>query len=249
MRTQRTLAVIPARYASQRLPGKPLADIAGKPMIVHVLERTRRARLVDEAIVATDDERIAAAVREHGGTAVMTPDDCRSGSERIAWVVRTRDDADIVVNVQGDEPLIPPSMIDLAVSPLLKDSSIEVGTLVRRSHDESDLRNPNIPKVVLSGNGDCLYFSRSPIPYGRNLSTGDLLLRPGVFVHVGIYVYRRAALLHYMSLPPTPLETAEALEQLRILESGGLIHAEITEEVSRAVDTQEDLEHVRTLLQ
>lgn len=243
-----TIAVIPARYGSQRLPGKPLADIAGKPMIVHVLERAKQATLVDEALVATDDQRILSAVREHGGMAVMTPAECRSGSDRIAWVMRDRDDAGIVVNVQGDEPLIPPSMIDLAIAPLLKDPMIEVGTLVRRTRNESDFQNPNLPKVVLGAGGRCLYFSRSPIPYGRELSFRELSIMPGVFVHVGIYVYRREALLRYMAIPPTPLEVAEKLEQLRILESGGSIHAEITEEVSHAVDTQEDLERVRAMM-
>jgi 3-deoxy-manno-octulosonate cytidylyltransferase (CMP-KDO synthetase) len=249
MSKPRTIAVIPARYASQRLPGKPLADIAGKPMIVHVLERARKATLVDEVLVATDDERILAAVRDHGGTAVMTPKECTSGSDRIAWVMRDRTDAGIVVNVQGDEPLIPPTMIDLAIAPLLRDPSIEVATLVRRTHEESDILNPNIPKVVLDVNGKCLYFSRSPIPYGRDMSVRDLLSTPGVFVHVGIYAYRRDALLRYMAIPPTPLERAEKLEQLRILESGGSMVAEITDEVSQAVDTQEDLERVRALMQ
>jgi len=249
MSRPRIIAVIPARYASQRLPGKPLAEIAGKPMIVHVLERAGQAKLVDEAVVATDDERILAAVRKHGGMAVMTPQDCTSGSDRIAWIMRGRTDAGIVVNVQGDEPMIPPTMIDLAISPLLRDPAIEVATLVRRSHDEADLLNPNLPKVVLGAGGKCLYFSRSPIPYGRDLTAGELLRNPGVFVHVGIYVYRREALLKYMALPPTPLELAEKLEQLRILESGGSMYAEITAESSQAVDTPEDLERVRTLMQ
>jgi 3-deoxy-manno-octulosonate cytidylyltransferase (CMP-KDO synthetase) len=249
MSRPRTIAVIPARYASQRLPGKPLADIAGRPMIVHVLERAREATLVDEAVVATDDERIAAAVRKHGGTAVMTPRDCASGTDRIAWVMRTRSDVDIVVNVQGDEPMMPPSMIDLAVGPLLGNPSIEVATLVRRARSEADMVNPNIPKVVLGADGRCLYFSRSPIPYGRDLTAGELLENPGVFLHVGIYVYRRDALLKYTAIAPTPLERAEKLEQLRILESGGSIHAEITADTSQAVDTPEDLERVRALMQ
>ena len=174
-RTPRAVAIIPARYASHRLPGKPLADIAGLPMIVHVMRRTAAASLIDDVIVATDDNRIADAVRKHGGTAVMTAADIRSGTDRIARVAATLDGYDIIVNVQGDEPLIPPAMIDQAVRPLIDDHTIEAGTLVRRIASPADLENPNVVKVVLDTTGRCLYFSRSPIPYGRDLPVAELL--------------------------------------------------------------------------
>jgi 3-deoxy-manno-octulosonate cytidylyltransferase (CMP-KDO synthetase) len=247
-RTPRTVAIIPARYGSERLPGKPLAEIAGKPMIVRVMEQASQAKLVHDVVVATDDERIATAVRAHGGKAVMTPADIRSGSDRIAFVARSLTDAAIIVNIQGDEPLIPPAMIDQAVRPLVDDPSIEVGTLVKRIATVEELHNPNLPKVVLGTNGDCLYFSRSPIPFGRDISDAELIVAGSVYRHIGLYVFRREFLLRFASMEQTPLERTEKLEQLRILETGHRIHAEITEFDSIAVDTQQDLERVRGLV-
>ena len=244
----RTVAIIPARYSSERLPGKPLAEIAGKPMIVRVMERAAQASLVHEVLVATDDERIAAAVGRHGGKAVMTPADIRSGSDRIAFVARTLEDAAIIVNIQGDEPLIPPAMIDQAIRPLVSDPAIEVGTLVKRIVTAEELHNPSLPKVVLGTNGDCLYFSRSPIPFGRDIPDAELIAGFPVYRHIGLYVFRRDFLLQYASMEQTPLERAEKLEQLRILETGHRMHAEVTEFDSIAVDTQQDLERVRSLL-
>ena len=242
----RTVAIIPARYASQRFPGKPLALIGGKPMIVHVMERAARARLVDRVLVATDDERIASAVRSHGGEAVMTPADIRSGSDRIALAARPLSGTEIIVNVQGDEPLIPPAMIDEAVRPLLEDRSIEAGTLVRRIRSVTELGNPNIPKVLLDGSGRCLYFSRAAVPYGRGISPEELIANFPVYGHVGLYVFRREFLMAFANMAQTPLELAEQLEQLRILEHGHALHAAVTEHVSIAVDTPEDLERVRS---
>jgi len=247
-RPTRTVAIIPARFASQRLVGKPLADLAGKPMIIHVMERAAKATLVDGVIIATDDERIAAVVAEHGGTAVMTPVDIKSGSDRIAFVARSLNDTDIIVNVQGDEPLIPPAMIDEAVRPLLDDPRIEVGTLVKRIRSTSELENPNLPKVVLDASHNCLYFSRSAIPYGRDISAEDLVSRFMVYRHIGLYVFRRDFLLRYATMGQTPLEQAEKLEQLRILEHGHAIHAVVTDHESVAVDTPADLERVRALM-
>lgn len=243
----RTVAIIPARYGSERLPGKPLAEIAGTPMIVRVMQRAAQATLVHDVIVATDDERIAEAVRAHGGTAVLTPVDIRSGSDRIAFVARSLADAVIIVNVQGDEPFIPPAMIDQAVRPLVQDPSIEVGTLVKRIATANELHNPSLPKVVLGANGDCLYFSRSPIPFGRDISDAELITGFPVYRHIGLYAFRREFLLRYATMEQTPLERAEKLEQLRILESGHRIHAEITAFDSIAVDTQQDLERARGL--
>ena len=242
---RRTVAVIPARYASQRFPGKPLALIGGKPMIVHVMERAARARLVDGVLVATDDERIAEAVRSHGGEAVMTPADIRSGSDRIALEAREMTGTEIIVNVQGDEPLIPPEMIDEAVRPLLGDPSIEAGTLVRRLRSAADLDNPNIHKVVLDRSGRCLYFSRAAVPYGRGMSREELLASFPVYGHIGLYVFRREFLMEFTSMTQTPLELAEQLEQLRILEHGRTLHAVVTAHESIAVDTPADLERVR----
>jgi 3-deoxy-manno-octulosonate cytidylyltransferase (CMP-KDO synthetase) len=239
------MAVIPARYASQRFPGKPLALIGGKPMIVHVMEQAARARLVDGVLVVTDDERIADTVRTHGGEAVMTPADIRSGSDRIALAARDMAGTEIIVNVQGDEPLIPPAMIDEAVRPLLADPSIPAGTLVRRIRSAADLDNPNIPKVVLDQSGRCLYFSRSAVPYGRGMSREELLAAVPVYGHIGLYVFRREFLLEFTSMTQTPLELAEQLEQLRILEHGRTLHAVVTEHESIAVDTPADLERAR----
>ncbi len=245
---RRTVAIIPARYASQRLPGKPLAEIHGKPMICHVVDRTSRARLVSDVLVATDDQRIADAVLACGGRAVMTPASLQSGTDRIAWVARTLDDAELVVNVQGDEPLIPPEMIDQAICPLLEDDRLVAGTLVKRIQSTEELLNPSLPKVVLDADGFCLYFSRSPIPFGRDLPQPEWLDHHRYFRHIGLYVFRRTFLLEYASWPQTPLEKAEKLEQLRILEHGERIRAVVTDLDSIAVDTPADLERVRTLM-
>ncbi len=244
----RTVAVIPARYASERLPGKPLADIGGKPMIQHVYERASRARLLDAVCVATDDERIAAAVRAFGGTAIMTPAAIRSGSDRVACAARSLPDAGIIVNVQGDEPLIDPGMIDEAVEPLLQNGSLDAATLVRQVQSAEELMNPGVPKVVLDREGFCLYFSRSPIPFVRDVPADRWHRSAAFFKHIGLYVYRRAFLLAYASLPQTPLEGAEKLEQLRILEHGYRMKAVMTVHDSVPVDTEEDLNRVRTIL-
>jgi 3-deoxy-manno-octulosonate cytidylyltransferase (CMP-KDO synthetase) len=241
----RTVVIIPARYASQRFPGKPLALIGGKPMIVHVMERAARASLVQSVLVATDDERIADAVRSHGGDAFMTPADMRSGSDRIALAARALPFAEIIVNVQGDEPLIPPAMIDEAIRPLLEDPSIEAGTLVRRLRSAQEMENPNIPKVLLDRSGRCMYFSRAAVPYGRGMTPEELIARVPVYGHVGLYVFRREFLLAFASMAQTPLEEAEQLEQLRILEHGHALHAVVTAYESIAVDTPADLEIAR----
>ena len=244
----RVVAIIPSRYASERLPAKPLADICGRPMVQHVYERTARASLVDRVIVATDDERIAAAVRGFGGEVRMTPAACTSGSDRIALVARDLPGTRIVVNVQGDEPLIPPAMIDQAVQLLLDDPSLEAGTVVRRITDPADLTNPAVVKAVLDAQGRCLYFSRSPIPHVRGTDPGRWPEQTACFKHFGLYVFRRDFLLAYAALAPTPLEQAEKLEQLRILEHGHRLGAAITGFDSVPVDTPADLERVRALI-
>jgi len=244
----RTIVIIPARYGSTRLPGKPLLEIGGKPMIQHVVERAGQATLVERVLVATDDQRIVDAVHAFGGEAVMTSPDCRSGTDRIAEVVRTLSGVDIVVNVQGDEPLIPSTMIDAAIKPLWVDPLMLVGTLVRRIARTEELNDPAVPKVALDRNGRCLFFTRSPIPHGRDIPQEAWLDHHTYYRHIGIYVFRRSFLLRYASLEQTPLERAEQLEQLRILEHGYSIHAAVTEEESMAVDTPADLERVRGIM-
>lgn len=239
------IAVIPARYSSHRLPGKPLADIAGKPMIQHVYERAMEASLVNEVLVATDDERIVEAVNSFGGYAAMTPADIQSGSDRIAYLARSLQGADIIVNLQGDEPLIPPTVIDEAIRPMIQDRSLTTTTLVCRVQSDEELRNPNMPKVVIDADGSCLYFSRSPVPFLRDVDGGEWVHKHEYYRHIGLYVFRRDFLLRLAQLPQTPLEKAEKLEQLRILEHGFQIKAVVTTYDGISVDTTEDLERVR----
>ncbi len=244
----RTVAVIPARYASRRFPGKPLADICGKPMIQHVVERTRQAGLVDEVIVATDDERIQHAVEVFGGRAVMTPTELRSGTDRVAFVARAMPDVERVVNVQGDEPLIVPAMIDEAVQPFLTDRTIVAGTLVRKIETPEELLSSSVVKAVLDCDGYCLYFSRSTIPSIRDLPMPEWLRQGMHYKHIGLYVFSREFLLRYADLQPTPLEALEKLEQLRILEHGYRMKGVVTTYNSVSVDTPDDLERVRALV-
>ncbi|MDX9709458.1 MAG: 3-deoxy-manno-octulosonate cytidylyltransferase [Trichloromonas sp.] len=245
----RVTAIIPARYASTRFPGKPLAEILGKPMIQWVYERTVRSSRVDRVIVATDDARIFAAVSAFGGEAWMTRSDHPTGTDRLAEVAEGIE-TDIVVNVQGDEPLIDPRMIDLAVAPLVEDASIPMGTLMTPLASVAEFLNPNVVKVVADGRGFALYFSRAPIPHPRDhaeaLAENFPLL--GAHKHIGLYVYRKEFLLAYPTLPATPLENTEKLEQLRALEHGFRIRVTATDLVSQGVDTPEDLERVRDLL-
>lgn len=239
-------AVIPARYASTRLPGKPLLEIAGKPMIQHVYERAQKAELVNRVIVATDDDRIFDAVKRFGGEAVMTSDAHKSGTDRLAEVASSLE-SDIIVNVQGDEPMIDPDMIDEAIRPLIGDGSIVMGSLKAEIQDEAELNNPNIVKVVVDKNDFALYFSRYSIPYFRDAP--PVSSPKGHFKHIGLYVYRREFLLEYAGLPQTPLEEAEKLEQLRALENGYRIKVPTTRFQSVGVDTEEDLERVRRILE
>ena len=235
----RTVALIPARFASSRFPGKALADLDGHPMIEHVYRRAAAARTVDAVAVATDDRRIADAVAAFGGHAVMTGLHHQSGSDRIAEAAAALE-CDIVVNVQGDEPLIDPTAIDAAVAPLLAEPDVLMSTLCSPILDEADAASPHVVKVVLDLRGDALYFSRAPIPYPRQPSGHALR-------HIGLYAYRRAFLLEFARWAPTPLEQAESLEQLRALEHGCRIRTVITPYDSPGVDTPDDLTRVRTL--
>jgi 3-deoxy-manno-octulosonate cytidylyltransferase (CMP-KDO synthetase) len=244
----RVTAVIPARFASTRFPGKPLANLLGKPMIQWVVERTAASALVDRVLVATDDMRIFDAVSAFGGEVVMTRADHPTGTDRLAEVAEGLD-SELVVNVQGDEPLIIPAMIDEAVAPLRADSSIVMGTLMTPLTSAEDYHNPNVVKVVVDRRGFALYFSRAPIPHPREVTVnaGVLASFPGGR-HIGLYVYRRDFLLKFPKLPPTPLEELEKLEQLRALEQGYSIRVASTFHTSIGVDTPEDLEQVRALL-
>jgi 3-deoxy-manno-octulosonate cytidylyltransferase (CMP-KDO synthetase) len=238
---QRILGVIPARFASSRFPGKALARIAGKTMIEHVFERVSRARYLSQVIIATDDERIYDEARRFGATVRMTRADHLSGTDRVAEVA-SADNSSIIVNIQGDEPLIDPDAIDAAVLLLLDDPNVPMGTLKKAIEDPDEIHNPNVVKVVSDLAGNAIYFSRHAIPYARAKGTAH-------FKHIGLYVYRREFLLGYSSLPVGPLETAERLEQLRALENGFPIRVVETEYESLGVDTPEDFDRISKLFE
>lgn len=234
----KTIGIIPARYGSSRLPGKPLKDILGKPMIQHVYERASKAKLIDELVVATDDERIVAAVEAFGGKAMLTSKDHPTGSDRIAEVARNYD-CDNVINIQGDEPLIMPEIIDEITEALISDPSLVMATGCYQISEEL-FHNPNVVKVVFDKDHFAMMFSRSLIPYPRK-SEGL-----AVYEHIGIYAYTRDFLMKYITLPQTPLSTAESLEQLKAMENGYRIKVVPTKFGYNAlsVDTQEDLDEV-----
>jgi 3-deoxy-manno-octulosonate cytidylyltransferase (CMP-KDO synthetase) len=264
--------VIPARYASSRFPGKPLAALCGRPLIQHVWERASRAKILDRVVVATDDVRIRDVVASFGGEVQLTAKDHRSGTERVAEVAATLS-CDLIVNIQGDEPLIEPAMIDEAVSPFFVESELVMGTLCRRLEGGEEWRSPHVVKVVRDHGGFALYFSRAPIPYyrvqrptsnvqrppsqgkgeersvERGQRTLDIGLRTPYYKHIGLYVYRREFLLQFARMAPTPLEEAERLEQLRALEYGFPIRVVETKYDTIGVDTREDLERVERILQ
>ena len=237
----KVLCVIPARYASTRLPGKPLSLIAGKPMIQRVYERACQAKLPYEVVVATDNELVKNAVDSCGGKAVMTSPDHPSGTDRLAEVALMYPDIDVIVNVQGDEPMIPPEVIDRLAMCFEDDAELKMATM-KVKMDEEDYNNPAAVKVVTDMNGYALYFSRSLMPYPRN-KPADYK----VFKHVGIYAYRRDFLLKYAALAPTPLERAESLEQLRALENGYKIKVLESDFQGVGVDTPEDLARVNEI--
>ena len=236
----KVLCVIPARYASTRLPGKPLKDIAGKPMVVRVYERASQAGLVNETLVATDDERIKAAVEAAGGKAMLTRADHATGTDRLAEVAEAYPDVDLIVNVQGDEPLIDPGLIDELAGLFANEPELAMATVKTEIEDEAEQKNPNNVKVVCDKAGYALYFSRSLMPYPRKGGCP-------VYKHIGIYAYRRDFLLHYAKMEPTPLEQAESLEQLRALENGYRIKVVETKAKFVGVDTVEDLERVNEI--
>jgi 3-deoxy-D-manno-octulosonate 8-phosphate phosphatase (KDO 8-P phosphatase) len=240
MSDPRIAIIIPARFGSTRLPGKPLADIAGKPMVQHVYERAMQVRNADVVVIATDDKRIAEVTRSFGSECVMTSSDHPSGTDRLTEVM-SKVEADIYVNLQGDEPLVRPSDIETLIKGMLDNPSVKVGTLCHRI-DAAESTNPNSVKVVLAHNGDALYFSRSPIPYPRD---GE---RAKYLKHIGIYAYRREVLTEYASLAQPMIEYVEKLEQLRLLSAGISVRAWVVDPTGPGVDTPECLERVRALM-
>ncbi len=234
----KTVAVIPARYASVRLPGKALLNRTGKYLVQHVYEQVCRAGSIEEVIVATDDERIEGAVLSFGGRAMMTRADHPSGTDRIAEVAAALD-AEIVVNVQGDEPEIEPANIERLVALLRDDAGVQMATLACPFPPDANPADPNAVKVVIDGRGRALYFSRALVPYPRD--AGGAIETPGDWLlHLGLYAYRRAFLLEFARLSPTPLEEREKLEQLRALEHGHAIAVAVVEQATVGIDTAED---------
>lgn len=241
------IGIIPARFASTRLMGKPLANIGGKPLIQHTYENAKKSKLIEKLILAVDDTKVASVARGFGADVMETPKEIVSGSDRIAYVARTYKEAEIICNIQGDEPFIRGEMIDQAIEPLLFDKSIEVSTLIKRIETIKELRSPDVVKVVFDYNNFALYFSRLPIPYTRNaISDAAALEVTDYYKHIGLYVFRRRVLLKFTSLKQTDLEKTEMLEQLRMLENGMKIKVVETEYDSLGVDTQDDLRRART---
>ena len=241
------IGVIPARFASTRLMGKPLANIGGKPLIQHTYENACKSKLIEKLILAVDDAKVASVARGFGADVIETPKEIASGSDRIAYVAKTYKEAEIIVNIQGDEPFIQPEMIDQAIEPLLFDKTIEVTTLIKQISSLKELHSPDVVKVVFDYNNYALYFSRLPIPFARNaISDAAALDITDYYKHIGLYVFKRKALLKFTTLKQTDLEKTEMLEQLRMLENGMKIKVVETEYDSIGVDTQEDLKRART---
>ncbi|NCC52522.1 MAG: 3-deoxy-manno-octulosonate cytidylyltransferase [Spartobacteria bacterium] len=243
----RTIGVIPSRWGSTRFPGKSLAPVAGKPLVQRVLEQARQAEVLDDVLVATDDERIAAVVREAGGKAVMTHPDHPSGTDRIAEAIRD-EEADIVINIQGDEPLIEPALINGLGRALAEERHWDMATAATRITDEADVGNPAVVKVVWDTLYRALYFSRAPIPYVRDGTLSGAVAQGLFWRHIGIYAYRRDFLNRMVLEPPCAMEWAEKLEQLRALDLGANIKVLTTDAPGPGVDTPEDVARVEAII-
>lgn len=239
----RPVAVIPARFASTRFPGKPLVPIAGRPMVEHVWRRCVDAGCFERVVVATDDARIEAAVRAFGGEVALTSPDCATGTDRVAEVARAHPDVGVWVNVQGDEPLVDPEALR-TLARLFEDPAVQMGTLVRPLEPD-ELERPTVVKAVVAQSGDALYFSRAPVPHVRDAADAGRVQR---WAHVGLYGYRSRTLASLATLTPTPLEEAEKLEQLRALEHGIRIRCGKVKSRSVGVDVPEDVAKVEALL-
>lgn len=239
----KTAIIIPARYGSSRLEGKPLLKVAGKSVIQWVYEKAQQAKLADMIIVATDDERIFNEVKSFGGEVEMTSVDHKCGSDRIMEVVSRHPEISYICNLQGDEPLIKPESIDEVIKNVKEDELADISTLIRVLSDEDEINNPNLVKCVVDKNGFALYFSRSKIPFERNKNQGCF------YGHLGIYGYKRKALKSMTTLDQTPLEMTESLEQLRALENGMKIKTSVVDFVPVGIDTKEDLEKFKQIVE
>ncbi len=239
----KTAIIIPARYGSSRLEGKPLLEVLGKPIIQWVYEKAQAAKLADMIIVATDDKRIYDCVKFFGGDVEMTSTEHKCGSDRIMEVVSRHPEISYICNLQGDEPLIKPESIDDVIRNVKDDESADISTLIRVLKDEVEINNPNLVKCVVDNNGFALYFSRSKIPFERNSNIATF------YGHLGIYGYKRKALESMTTLPQTPLEKTESLEQLRALENGMKIKTSVVDFVPVGIDTKEDLEKFKQIVE
>ena len=239
----KTAIIIPARYGSSRLEGKPLIKVLDKPIIQWVWEKAKKCTNADLVIVATDDERIFNAVKAFGGDVEMTSTEHKSGSDRIAEVASRHPEIDIIVNLQGDEPLINLDDINAVIAGVRDDATVDISTLVREIKEDDEAINPNLVKCVFDVNNYALYFSRSKIPFERNINESK------IYRHLGIYGYRKDSLFKMTKLPQTNLERAESLEQLRALQSGMRIKVAVTENIPVGIDTIEDLEHFKKLVE
>jgi len=240
------VGIIPARFASSRLMGKPLAEIGGKPMIQHTWQNAKKAKLLDKVVIAVDDEKVFKVAKSFGAEVYMTPQNVASGSDRIALVASKLPDATILVNIQGDEPFIKGKMIDEAIEPLLFDKKVSLSTLAKRITTVDEMKSTSVVKVVFDYNNYAMYFSRSPIPFARDTRTNlERVENSEMYKHVGLYVYRKEVLMKFTTLKPTDLELTEKLEQLRFLEHDYKMKIVITEYDSLSVDTQKDLELAR----
>lgn len=239
----KVLGIIPARYASTRFPGKPLVQINGKSMIERVYAQAKKTLGLDHVVVATDDARIAEEVIRFGGEYMMTGPDHQSGTDRCAEIARNAPEYDIIINIQGDEPYIDPSQIDLLVS-CFQEKSTELATLIKEIHTQEELFNNNIPKVVINSRQEAIYFSRQTIPFIRNAAPEQWMENHQFYKHIGIYGYRRAVLLEITNLSASPLELSESLEQLRWVENGYKILTRVTNLETIAIDTPADLNKI-----
>ncbi len=240
---KKTVIIIPARYGSTRLPAKPLLEVKNKPIIQYVYEAAKMSKLSDEVIVATDDERIKAAVENFGGNCEMTSKDHKCGSDRIAEVAYRHDEFEYILNLQGDEPQITPEVIDTALEALKRENDTDISTLVREINDETQINNPNCVKCVFDNNFNALYFSRCPIPYARNKNESPY------YAHIGIYGYKRDSLIKMTKLNQTNLERQESLEQLRALQNGMKIKVAIVDLNPVGIDTIEDFEKFKKIIE
>ena len=240
---KKTAIIIPARYASTRLPAKPLLEVKGKPIIQYVYEAAKQSQLANVVIVATDDERIKNAVENFGGICEMTRADHQCGSDRIAEIASRHNDFEYILNLQGDEPQITPEVIDLAINALISDKSADISTLVREIKDEEQINNPNCVKCVFDNDYNALYFSRCPIPYARNKNHAPY------YAHIGIYGYKRESLIKMTQLPQSYLEKQESLEQLRALQNQMKIKVAITTLNPTGIDTMEDYEKFKKMIE